>query len=225
MSRKEKQLAVLQCIDWWPFSNVGHFETFLGSWSPQIFYSHSSVSPLLLTETHCRFIYVAFIKLNFVPKLELYTKHSARWCFFACFCFSSNVVSILPKWGNSTEFSHFGLLCDKCLDGVFPVTVNLLVVLFLPARHHSLHIPYILCPPFNLSAAPFSRTPSLFLWLTILLRTRFLSPAVIFGFTALPAALCLTYSASGSGNDGAVVLQGLPSIVDAPLCERALVFT
>lgn len=45
---------------------------------------------------------------------------------------------LLPNWGNSTEFSHFALLCDKCSEGVFPVTVNLLVVLLLP---HSSPLP------------------------------------------------------------------------------------
>lgn len=137
--------------------------------------------------------------------------------FFACFCISSFFPNeeiplnflILAYYVINAWMEYFLLqsICSLFFSSLLVTTP----FIFLS---------YVLCPPFNLflSAAPFSRTPSLFLSLTILLRTRFLSPAVIFVFTASRAALCLTYPASGSGNDGAVVLQGLPSIMDAHWC-------
>lgn len=137
--------------------------------------------------------------------------------FFACFCISSFFPNeeiplnflILAYYVINAWMEYF-LLQSIC--SLFFSSLLVTTPFIFPS--------YVLCPPFNLflSAAPFSRTPSLFLSLTILLRTRFLSPAVIFIFTASRAALCLTYPASGSGNDGAVVLQGLPSIVDAHWC-------
>lgn len=97
-------------------------------------------------------------------------------CFsFACFCISSFFPNeeiplnflILAYYVINAWMEYFLLqsICSLFFSSLLVTTP----FIFLS---------YVLCPPFNLflSAAPFSRTPSLFLSLTILLRTRFLSP-------------------------------------------------
>lgn len=153
-----------------------------------------------------------------MPKLELYTKNVFVRFFcgffvvfllvFACFC----IASFFPNEEIPLNFLILAYyVINAWMEYFLLQSICSLFFSSLLVATPFIFLSYVLCPPFNLfpSAAPFSRTPSLFLSLTILLGTRFLSPAVIFGFTASPAALCLTYSASGSGNDGYIATPAL----------------